>query len=279
MPHTSTAGHTRGHSAPGNNGGRPPRRLKPAPQRGKDTNNSSPLTVSHAQPPGAAAHPAEPGPNPARRGAEPTMYIARPTHGAGTRPNRTQPPTAARKTTLNAGQCVGQPRAGRGRNRQPPPPKKKQQRGEGGGRKNCPQRPNRPPTPPEAANPPPQGAPKTGPPKRHRGTTQPKPASPSQEQRPTGKRDTETCRHTPRKKKEPAAQPERKRMGGQGPQGPGQGHPAKKQKKSAKNTPRQPSQEGLGTVETRAQHARPHRTPEPETAGGKRGAHETTHVP
>ena len=51
------------------------------------------------------------------------------------------------------------------------------------------------------------------------------------------------------------------------------------QKKSAKNTPRQPSQEGRGTAETRAQHARPHRTPEPETAGGKRCAHATTHVP
>ena len=51
------------------------------------------------------------------------------------------------------------------------------------------------------------------------------------------------------------------------------------QKKSAKNTPRQPSQEGRGTAETRAQHTRPHREPEQETAGGKRGAHETTHVP
>ena len=53
----------------------------------------------------------------------------------------------------------------------------------------------------------------------------------------------------------------------------------KRKNQSAKNTPRQPSQEGLGTGETRAQHTRPHRAPEPETAGGKRGAHETTHVP
>ena len=37
--------------------------------------------------------------------------------------------------------------------------------------------------------------------------------------------------------------------------------------------------DGLGTGETRARHTRPHRAPEPETAGGKRGAHETTHVP
>ena len=50
-PHTGTAGHTRGHRAPGNNGGGPPRRLKPAPQRRKDTDNPSPLTQSHTQPP------------------------------------------------------------------------------------------------------------------------------------------------------------------------------------------------------------------------------------
>ena len=59
-----------------------------------------------------------------------------------------------------------------------------------------------------------------------------------------------------------------------------QHHKAKmKEKKSAKKTPRQPSQERRGTAETQAQHARPHRTPEPETAGGKQSAHETTHVP
>ena len=62
------------------------------------------------------------------------MYIAHPTHGAGTRPHRTQLKTTARKTTLNAGQCVRQPREGRGRNRQRrPPPQKKG--GEGGGGK------------------------------------------------------------------------------------------------------------------------------------------------
>ena len=192
------------------------------------------------------------------------MYIAHPTHGAGTGPNRTQLKTAARKTTLNAGQCVCQPREGRGRNRQAPPPKKNKKKGGGRGKRseNSPQPPNRPPTPPEAAKPPPQKAPKTGPPKRHRGTTHPKPATPGQEQRPTGKRDTET---KTKKKREPPAQPERKGMEGQGPQSPRQ------EKKSAKNTPRQPSQEGLRTAETRAQHTRPHRTPEPETAGGQAG--------
>ena len=94
--------------------------------------NPSPLTQSHTQPPGAAAQPAEPGPNPAGRGGEPNVYIAHSTHGAGTRPSRGQSPTAARKTTLNAGQCVRQPREGRGRNRQAPPPEKKTQGGEGG---------------------------------------------------------------------------------------------------------------------------------------------------
>ena len=59
------------------------------------------------------------------------MYIAHPTHGAGTRPHRTQLKTTARKTTLNAGQCVRQPREGRGRNRQAPPPPPKKRRGEG----------------------------------------------------------------------------------------------------------------------------------------------------
>ena len=84
------------------------------------------------------------------------MYIAHPTHGAGTRPNRTQPPTAARKTTLNAGQCVRQPGKAEGGTGSPPPPPppKKNRRGRGAG-ENSPQPPNRRPTPPEAANPPP----------------------------------------------------------------------------------------------------------------------------
>ena len=49
------------------------------------------------------------------------MYITDPTHRAGARPSKTQPPTAARFTTPNAHQCVHQPREGRGRNRQTPP--------------------------------------------------------------------------------------------------------------------------------------------------------------
>ena len=190
-----------------------------------DTDNPCPLTQSHTKPPGAPAQPAEPGPNPAGRGAELNVYITHPTHWAGTRPKGTQPPTATRKTTLNAGQCVRQPREGRGRNRQTPP--KKKRGGGGGGHENAPQPPHRPPTPQETAKPPAQKAPKAGPPKGHRGTTQPKLARPSQEQRPSGKMDAQNAQtDATQKKKEPATHPQKEGTGGQGPQGPRQGQPA-----------------------------------------------------
>ena len=87
--------------------------------------------------------------------------------------------------------------------------------------------------------------------------------------------------HKEKKKKKRASNPARKKGdGGTGTTRPRDRDTKKKRKKQKrKNTPRQPSQEGLGTAETRAPHTRPHRTPEPETAGGKRGAHATTHVP
>ena len=44
-----------------------------------------------------------------------------------------------------------------------------------------------------------------------------------------------------------------------------------------RNTPRQPNQEEQGTTETRAQHARPHSTPQPGRAGNKQGARTNTH--
>ena len=213
------------------------------------------------------------------------MYIAHPTHGAGTRPNRTQPPTAARKTTLNAGQCVAQAQGRRREEQAGRPRKKKQGGGGGGGRENSPQPPNRPPTPQEAAKPPTQKAPQTGPPKRHRGTTRSKPATPSQEQRPTGKKDTEACRHTPRKKKkkEPAAQPERKGMGGQGPEGPGQGHPATNTTKS--NQEKKKGKKHTPTAQPRrAGHSRdlgPARTPTPHSGtenGGRQAERARSHT-
>ena len=183
---------------------------------------------------------------------------------------------------MRASACAspGMAEGGTGR---PPPWERKR----GGGRENGPQPPNCPPTPQEAAKPPTQKARKTGPPKRHRGTTQPKPATPSQEQQPIGKRDTETCRHTSRRKKKRASSPARKKGdGGTGTTRPGTGtagnrhrkaKPRHAQNKSAKNTPRQPNQKGRGTAETRAQHARPHTTPQPGKAGNKRGARINTH--
>ena len=165
--------------------------------------------------------------------------------------------TAKQNATANSSpedntECgpVRTPAQGRQREEQAaPPPQKKQQRGEGGGRKNSPQSPNRPPTPPEAAKPPPpRKAPKTGPPKRHRGTTQPKPATPSQGQRPSGKRDTETCRHTPRKKKRASSPARKKGDGGTGTTRPGTGTPSnrhhKAKKKAQKTHPDNPAKKG-----------------------------------
>ena len=209
------------------------------------------------------------------------MYRAHPTHGAGTWPHRTQLKTAARKTTLNTGQCVRQPREGRGRNRQAPPQKKKRKGGGKGKRhENSPQPPNHPPTPPQAARPPPQKKEK----KKKGGT----PAEAQANHPPkTGNTKPVTADHgekgQKKKKKKESHQPSPKERGWRD-----KDHKARKKKKKRKektkakkkkNTPRQPSQDGLGTGETRARHTRPHRAPEPETAGGKRGAHETTHVP
>ena len=181
-------------------------------------------------------------------------------------------------SNLNAGQCVRQPREGRRRNRQAPPPKKKKKEGGGGkgtktahSRQTARQHHHRRPNPPQEVTEDrtPTEAQGDHPPKT--GNTKPVTAAHGEKGHRNGKK---------KKKGEQPAQPERKGMEGQGPQSPGKKNKKNKRKnKSAKNTPRQPSQEGLGTAETRAQHTRPHRTPEPETAGGKRGAHETTHVP
>ena len=180
---------------------------------------------------------------------------------------------------MQASTCASPGKAEGGTGKPPPPPKKTKKREGGGGkgtktahshqttRQHHQRRPNPPPegtedrTPTEAQG---DHPPKTG-------NTKPV----------TAAHGKEGHRNEKKKKREPPAQPERKGMEGQGPQSPGQRkkETKKKKRKSAKNTPRQPSQEWLGTAETRAQHTRPHRTPEPETAGGKRGAHETTHVP
>ena len=173
----------------------------------KDTNKPSPLTKSHTQPPGAAAQPAEPGPNPAGRGAKPNMYIAHPTHWAGTRPNRTQPPTAARKTTLTAGQCVRQPREGRGRNRQPPPKKQNNRGGRGGGAKTADSHQTARQHHKRRPNPPPRRHRRQDP---QRGTRGPPSQNWQHQARNSGPPGKGTPKHadTHHEKQKPAAQPE-----------------------------------------------------------------------
>ena len=143
-------------------------------------------------------------------------------------------------------------------------------------REKSPQPPNRPPTPQEAAKPPTQKAPKTGPPKRHRGTTQPKTATPSRRQRSTAKkghRNMQTHTTLKKQKKEPAAQPERKGMGGQGPQAPGQGQPATDTTKPNQDTPKKKRKKHTQTTKRRraghSQDPGPARTPTHRTPARK----------
>ena len=201
------------------------------------------------------------------------MYITHPTHGAGTRPNGTQPPTGTRKTTLNAGQCVRQPREGRARNRQTPPRKQKRGGG-GGGQENGPQPPDRPPTPQEMAKPPARRHRRQDP---ERGTEGPPSQNWHHQARNSGPPEEgtpKTHRHTPREKKRTSNPPRKRGDGGTGTTRPGTGTASSRQKK---NTPRQPDQERRGTAETRAQHPRPHSTPRPGKAGNNRGAPTNTH--
>ena len=181
------------------------------------------------------------------------MYIAHPTHGAGTWPNRTQLKTAARKTTLNAGQCVCQPREGRGRNRQAPPPPPKKGRGEGEKARKQPTAAKPPAdTTRGGQTPPPEGSEDRTPKEAQRdhppktGNTKP------------GTADHREKGHRKKKKKrQPPAQPERKGMEGQGPQSPGQ--EKKKRKKKKKNTPTtQPRRAGHSRDPGPAQRPRPH---------------------
>ena len=175
------------------------------------------------------------------------MYIAHPTHGAGTRPNRTQPPTVARKTTQNAGQCVRQPREGTGRNRQAPPPKKKQQqRGEGGGAKTAHshqtarQHHQRRPNPP-----PPEGTEDRTPKEAHgdhpakTGNTKPGTAA----RREKGHRNKQT--HAKKKKKRASSPARKKGDGGTGTTRPGTGTTSNQPKKKAQKThPDNPAKKG-----------------------------------
>ena len=215
------------------------------------------------------------------------MYITRPTHGAGTEPSRTQPPTATRKTTLNAGQCVRQPREGRGRNRQTPPPKKNSGGG-GGGQENGPQLPNRPPTPQKAAKPPSQKAPKTGPPKGAQGdhpakTGNTKPGKAANREKGHPQR-ADTHHAGKKKKKKQATQPEREGMGGQGPQGPTQGQPAtdttkpKQDTQKKKTQPDNPTKKG-GEQPRPGPSTHAHTAHPSQERQGTSGAHAQTRTP
>ena len=188
------------------------------------------------------------------------MYIAHPTHGAGTRPHRTQLKTAARQTTLNAGQCVRQPREGRGRNRQaPPPPKKKKGGGRGKRHENSPQPPNRPPTPPQAAKPPPRKGNEDRTPTEAQGDHPPKTGN----TKPVTAAHGEKGHRNEKKKKKRATSPARKKGDG----GTGTTKPGKKKKKektkAQKTHPDNPAKRGWAQPRpgpsTHAHTARRHR--------------------
>ena len=176
--------------------------------------------------------------------------------------------------TTHQPQSERQPREGKGRNSQaaPPPPKKKGGGG-GGARANSHSHQTARKQHKRRPNPPDRGHRRQDP---QRGTGGPPSQNRQHQARNSGPAGKGAAKQadTHTKKKKPGAQPERKGKWGETTR-PGTGTPSNRKKKSAKNTPR----EGWGTAETQAQQARPHRTPEPETAGGKRYAHETTHDP
>ena len=167
------------------------------------------------------------------------MYIAHPTHGAGTRPHRTQLKTAARKTTLNAGQCARQPREGRGRNRQAPPPEKKKKEGGGGkGTKTAHSRQTARQHHQRRPNPPPEGT-EDRTPTEAQGDHPPKTC----DTKPVTAAHGEKGHSNGKKKREPPAQPERKGMEGQGPQSPGR-EKKRKNKSAKKKNPDNPAKKG-----------------------------------
>ena len=202
------------------------------------------------------------------------MYIAHPTHVAGTRPNRTQPPTAARKTTLNAGQCVRQPGKGRGRNRQPPPPKKKKNEtgGGGGGARKQPTA-TKPPanTTRGGQTPHPEGTedrtPETAQGDHRAKTRNTNPGTAAHREK--GHRNMQT--HTTKKNKRASSPARKKGDGGTGTTRPRTGEPSNrhhkaKEKKRKKHTPT--------TQPRRAGHSRdpgPARTPTPHCGTGDGG--------
>ena len=199
------------------------------------------------------------------------MYTAHPTHGAGTRPNRTQLTTAARRTTLYAGQCVHQPREGRKRNRQALPPKKNGG-GRGKRRENSPQPPNHPPTPPEAAIPPPPEGTEDRTPKEAQGDH---PAKNGNTKRGTAAHWEKGHRNKQKKKKRESQQPSLKERGwGDRDHKARDRNTQKKNKKKEKLKKKKRKKPTSTTQPRRAGHSRdsgPAHTPTPHAGTGNRG--------
>ena len=238
------------------------------------------LTQGNTKPPGATAHPAEPEPNPAGRGAEPNVYITHPTHGAGARPVKTQPPTTNRKATQNADQCVHQPREVRGWNRWTAP--KKKNRGEGGARsahshhtahQHHKRRPN--PHPDGTEDKTPQKAPRD-----HRaktGNTEPRAAADRENRHP---KQSDTHHAEKKKNKQQTTRPGREGMGGQRPRDPRPPLPTDRHQKPPRNTKAKPKGRGGGENPNNGNTRTPprHRQP-PGMGGGKWGTHTTARTP
>ena len=175
------------------------------------------------------------------------MYIAHPTHGAGTRPNRTQLTTEARKTTLNAGQCVRQPREGRGRNRQAPRPhKKKKTEGGRGGAQKQPTATKLPANTTRGGRTPPQEGTEDRTPKEAQGdhpakTGNTKPGTAAQQEK--GHRNKPT--HTTKKKRSQQPSPKESRTGDRDHKARDRDSQQKKNKKKAQKThPNNPAKKG-----------------------------------
>ena len=159
---------------------------------------------------------------------------------------------------MQASGCANQ---GRQREEQAaPPPQKKNRGGRGGARKQP--TATKPPanTTRGGQTPPPEGT-KDRTPEEARGdrpakTGNTKPGTAAHREK--GHRNMQT--HTTKKKKSQQPSPKERGWGDRDLTARDRDTQQKK-RKSAKNTPRQPSHEGLGTAETQAQRARPHRTP------------------
>ena len=185
---------------------------------------------------------------------------------------------------MRASVCASRGKAEGGTGKPPPKKTKKNNRGgRGGGAKSAQKHQTARQHHQRRPNPPPEGTEDRAP-KEAQGddpakTGNTKPGTAAHRERGHQNKQTHTTKKKEKKRKKKSQQPSPKERGWGNRDHKDRDRDTQQKKKSAKNTPRQPSQGGLGTAETRAQHTRPQGTPEPETAEGKRGAHATTHVP